>query len=470
MKNVKFALLSLMAAFAFAFVACSNDKTAGTVTDTGNTVAEADDNQVAGVVLRVDGKPASEAVVRMARMAVFDSVLHVPEQIEVVTDSNGVYAFDSAIADTFQLAVIDTSAVEVFFLPRTTIQAKAFDSIQLAKAAVVSSILYFEEVEDSAISVGGHFVTCLSGTPFCNDVFAADSFYMLVPAGNWDLEIFPGDSLTVARMRTLGFADSLIYRSLNLSRVYEGDTVSPGPVVWSTKAKADSLIKESEKETKNVARLSGTVLCKNGNPCAGVEVMTIRDIYGFEFVEGDSLEFVAQTTTDSLGRWWLPVPDSLPSDSFRIEFRKLQDDEVSQVGVSRYLTKKEVAGLDDTLDIGKSTLTKTSSLVSGVSLVVDREDTTQSNNCMVNSVVVGIKGTSHFVRDVTCYMLKLDGLPAGEQQVVLYSGDPKVMAKLLKSDAPTSFYVTFTAVSLPDGGVQQQQWMTYTPPSQNIFK
>ncbi len=467
MKSFKYALLSLLSALAL--VSCSNDKSAGTVTDTGNTLAE-DESLVAGVVRRVDGTPASDAVVRMARMAVVDSVLHVPEQIEVVTDSDGVYSFDSAIADTFQLAVIDTSAVEVFFLPRTTLKAKAFDSIQLAKAAVVSSVLYFEDVEDSAVSVGGHFITCLSGTLFCSDVFAADSFSMLVPAGNWDLEIFPGDSLMVARMRSLGFADSLIFRSLDLERLYEGDTVSPGPVVWSTTANADTLIKESEKETRNVARLSGTVRCKGGKTCAGVEVMTVRDIYGFEFVEGDSLEFVAQTTTDSLGRWWLTVPDSLPGDSFRIEFRMKLEDVVSQVGVSRYLTKKEVSGLKDTLDVGETTLTKTSSLVSGVSLVVDREDTTQSNNCMVNSVVVGIKGTSHFVRDVTCYMLMLDGLPAGEQEIVLYSGDPKVMAKLRKSEVPMSFYVTFTAVSLPEGGVQQRQWMTYTPPSQNIFK
>ena len=464
----KFSLLACLASFAVAFIACSNEKVAGTVTDTGNTVTA--ETQVTGVVLRVDGTPASDAMVRMARMAVYDSVLHLPEQIEVLTDSAGVYAFDSALSDTFQLAVIDTSAVEVFFLPRTTLQAKAYDSIKLAKAAVVSSVLYFEEVEDSAVSVGGHFMTCLSGTPFCEDVFAADSFYMLVPAGNWNMEIFPGDSMMVARMQSLGFDDSLIYRSLSLERIYEGDTVSPGPIVWSTTAKADTLIKESEKETKNVARISGTVVCKGDKPCADVEVMTIRDIYGFEFVEGDSLEFLAQTKTDSSGRWWLPVPDSLPSDSFRFEFRRVQDGEKTLVGVSSYLTKKDIEGLKDTLDIGKSSLAKASSLLSGVKLVVDREDTTQSNNCMVNSVVVGIKGTSHFVRDMTCYMMVMDGLPAGEQQVVLYSGDPKVMAKLRQSATPTQFYVTFTPVSLPEGNTLEQQWMTYTPPNQNIFK
>ena len=139
----KFSLLACLASFAVSLIGCSNEKVAGTVTDTGNTVA------VSGVVHRVDGSPASDAVVRMARMAVYDSVLHVPEQIEVVTDSDGVYSFDSALSDTFQLAVIDTSAVEVFYLPRTTLKAKAYDSIQLAKAAVVTSVLYFEEVEDS---------------------------------------------------------------------------------------------------------------------------------------------------------------------------------------------------------------------------------------------------------------------------------------------------------------------------------
>ena len=462
--NKKFSLLACLASFAIALIGCSNEKVAGTVTDTGNTVA------VSGVVLRVDGSPASEAMVRMARMAVYDSVLHIPEQIEVVTDSNGVYAFDSALSDTFQLAVIDTSAVEVFYLPRTTLKAKAYDSIQLAKAAVVSSVLYFEEVEDSAVSVGGHFMTCLSGTPFCNDVFAADSFSMLVPEGEWSMEIFPGDSMMVARMQSLGFADSLIYRTFDLGKLKSGDSVNSGPIVWSTTTGADSLIKESEKEAKNVARLSGVVLCKNGNPCADVEVMTIKDIYGFSFVEGDSMQFVAQTTTDSLGRWWLPVPDSLPGDSFRIEFRKLQDDLVTQVGVSRYLTAKEIKNLKDTLKVGELKLTRPSSLVSGVSLVIDREDTTQSSNCMVNSVVVGIKGTSHFVRDVTCNMLMLSDLPMGEQQVVLYSGDPKVMSTLRKSDIALHYYVTLTPVTLPEGAVQQQQWMTYTPPSQNIFK
>ncbi len=464
--NLKLIFLWLVSALAMVACSDSSEDVAGTVTDTGNTIAQSE-YQVSGVVSRVDGSPAKAALVRMARTTIDDTVLHVPERVEVLTDSEGVFSFDSALADTFQLAVIDTSAIEVFFLPRTTLRSGMTDSIKLAKAAVVKSVLYFEDVEDSAISVGGHFMTCISGTPFCNDVFAADTFAMIVPAGSdWLLEIFPGDSMTVSRMRALGFPDSLIYRSLELGKIKSGDTVSPGPVVWSTTTRVDTLIEEA----KNVARLMGTVLCKNGNPCADVEVMTIRDIYGFEFVEGDSLEFTAQTKTDSSGRWWLPIPDSLPGDSFRIEFRKMQDDIVTQVGVSRYLTKKEIDGLKDTLKVKEVTLTKPSALESGVSLVIDREDSTQSSNCMVNSVVVGIKGTSHFVRDATCNPILLTDLPVGNQKIVLYSGIPKVVDALRKSDKPMSYYVTLTAVSLPEGSIQRQQWMTYTPPNQNIFK
>lgn len=460
----KLSLLVCLTSLMVAFWGCSNEKVAGTVTDTGNTIAE---SQVTGVVLRVDGTPAAEAMVRMARMAVFDSVLHVPEQIEVLTDSNGVYAFDSALSDTFQLAVIDTSAVEVFFLPRTTLQAKALDSIKLSKAAVVNFVLYFEDVEDSAISVGGHFMTCLSGTVFCDDVYARDSIYMLIPAGDWNLEFFPADSMTVARMQSLGFADSLIFRNWDLNKVKAGDTVTPGPFMWSTTTEVDTLIKESEKEAENVARIAGKVFCKNGSPCADVEVMLIKDIYGFNFVEGDSMKFEVQTTTDSLGRWWLPVPDSLPGDSFRVEFRKMQDDLVTQVGLSRYMTKKDIENLKDTLKLKDVTLSQPSALNSGVKLVIDNEDSTQSSDCMVHSVVVGIKGTSHFVRDATCNLNLLTDLPAGSQKVILYSGIPKAVEALRKSDVP---FVSQTSVTLKEMDTQKVLWLTYTPPNQNIFK
>lgn len=457
---IKSSLLTL--ALAMGFMGCGEDNTAGTVTDTGNTVAA-----VTGVVHRADGTVASAATVRMARMAVVNNgSMQIPERVEVETDSAGVFAFDSALADTFQLAVIDSKASEIFYLPRTTRESNDHDTIQLEKAMVLKSVLYYQDVVDPAVPVGSHFTVGLSGTPFFESVFAADSFDMLIPAGDWWLGFFPGDPEIVAKLQESGVPDSLIYRSWYVeSDKLSGDSAFAGPFVWSTTAEVDSLIKESEAEAKNVARISGKLLCKEKSSCAGVEVMPITDLYGFGFVDDDSLEFKSQTMTDSTGRWWLPVPAELPNDTFRVEFRKVKDGKVVLTGDSRYVLAKEVEDLKDTLDIGSDSLSKPSTLVSGVSLVVDREDTTQSNNCMVNSVVVGIKGTSHFVRDVTCNLLTLSDLPKGEQEIVMYSGDPKVMSKMRASDVPESEYITLIEVVLPENGIQQQQWMTYTPPS-----
>ncbi|MCQ2125259.1 MAG: carboxypeptidase-like regulatory domain-containing protein [Fibrobacter sp.] len=452
---LKSSLLVLLA-IASCLVGC-NPNVAGTVTDTGNTIA--------GVVYHEDGSVASDAIVRMARMKVADGV-GMPEQLEVMTDSKGKYSFDSVLADTFQLAVIDASVAEIFYLPRTTSKSKDLGNIKLAKAAIFKSSMTYEDVAEPAVQVGSHFVVYVAGTPFHESVFAGDSFSVLIPEGDWWMEFFPGDPQIVAKLQESGVADSLIYRRWNMDGTIKGgDTLDVGPFIWSTTTEIDSLIKESEAAAKDVARLSGTVACKNGKPCEGVEVSLITDLFGFEFTEGDSLEFKTLTKTDSLGRWWLPLPKSVPEDSFRVEFRKVQDDIVFLAGTSRYVQKKEIAKLKDTLDIGADTLSKPSTLISGVSLVVDRDDTTQSSNCMVNSVVVGIKGTSHFVRDVTCNLLTLADLPKGNQEIVLYSGDPKVMSVLQKSDAPRWVYVTLTPVSLPEDGTQQQQWMTYSPPS-----
>jgi len=462
--NLKNSLLKVVleAVFATALLCACSEHVAGTVTDTGNTVA------LTGTVQRADGSVASEATVRMARRAVVENgTLLIPEHIETVTDSAGVFSFDSVLADTFQIAVIDTSAAEIFYLPKTT--SDGLSSIRLEKAAVFSSVLYFENA-DSNVQVGSHFTVSLTGTPFYQSVFAGDSFSMLIPAGTGWMAFFPGDPQIVAKLQENGVADSLIYRTWELKdSVAAGDTVVQGPFIWSISTEVDSLIKEEEEVAKNVSRISGRVVCKSGKLCDSVEVMLITDLYGFGFTEGDSLEFVVNAVTDSLGRWWLPVPDSVPEDSFRVEYRLLKDGFPVQAGVSRYVHKSEVEALEDTLDVGSDTLSKTSALNSGVNLVVDTGDSTMSSDCMVNSVVVGIKGTSHFVRDVTCYDLPLSDLPMGEQEVILYSGDTKVMSKLRESDVPMMYYVTQIPVSLPEGNTQQVQWMTYSPPSLTLF-
>ncbi|MCF0223173.1 MAG: carboxypeptidase regulatory-like domain-containing protein [Fibrobacter sp.] len=460
---IKSSVLSLLLGLA----GCTGEKTAGTVTDTGNTLSVSE--KVTGVVHRVDGSVASNAVVRMARMSMAEG-LTIPDQMEVYTDSLGLFAFDSVLADTFQLAVIDAPVSQVFYLPRTTAGSNEFGSIQLSKAVVFSSKLYYEDVLEPAVPVGSHFTVSLMGTPFYQSVFAGDSFDLLIPEGAWLMEFYPGDPRIVVKLQESGVADSLIFRTWSLdSTVRSGDTLRVGPFIWSTTAEIDSLMKEDEKLEEDVSRISGHVLCKDGSDCAGVEVALITDLYGFEFV-GDSLEFVAATVTDSTGRWWLPVPKSIPNDSFRVEYRLVKEDSVIQTGVSRYVEKDSVVDLLDTFDMGETTLKRPSGLISGVTLVIDREDSTQSSNCMVNSVVVGLKGTTHFIREVTCGMLEITGLPAGSQDIVLYSGDPKVVSVLMKEDVPFEDFVTLTHVTLPEKATQQQQWMTYTPPTAKTEK
>ena len=234
----------------------------------------------------------------------------------------------------------------------------------------------------------------------------------------------------------------------------------------------DSLIKEEErkKKEKKPAYLSGTVKC-NEKLCSNVQVEMITDLYGFNFIDGDSVRFVVQTVTDSDGRWFLPVPDSIPYDSLRMEYRMLdKNGKVTLAGVSRYVLATELKKVKDTLSVGMTELAKPSVLVSGVLVVIDGRDSTQSSNCMANSVVVGLKGTSHFVREMVCNLLKIENLPAGGHDIVLYSGDPKVVKSIQDAGVDMDDYVTITHVQLPKNDTLAQQWLTYEPPTLQSIK
>lgn len=460
-----FSLYSVILTAAF-LSACSDssDDFAGTVTDTGNTLAAV--REVSGAVAFSDGKTASGATVRMAAIATDDDSLQEPQFVETVTDSKGQFTFDSALADTFQLAVIDSVRQEISYFPKATAGSEKIGKISLEKAAVFTGVLYYEETGELPVSVGSHFKVLMPGTPFFQSVFEADSFSMLIPAGTWKFTFCPGDPQIIAKLQANDVPDSLIYRSWKMSSaVKAGDTLAAGPFIWSPYVKADSLIKEKQKEEKK-GRIAGHVYCKSGKECQGVEVQLITDLYGFNFVQGDETEFTAQVVTDSLGYWSLPIPEVVPFDSFRVEFRRLnKDSTVSEAGLSRYVKVSEVEKVKDTLDIGKTKLARPAGLLSGVTLVIDKRDTSQSSNCGANSVVMGIKGTAHFIRGLTCNMLEMEELPAGTQDIVLYSGDTKVISMLQEAETPLKDYVTITHVELPEDESLDQQWMTYTPPT-----
>jgi len=484
MKLGKF-YIGLFSALCVCMFACTSENggVAGTVTDTGNTIAS-----IAGVVTRTDGSRAVSAMVRMAREPAVGDTFADLQYVETVTDSQGVFAFDSALADTFQLAVIDAEVQEISYKPRATKASGSIDSIKLEKAAVFSSVLYYEDMAEPSIAVGSHFKVFMPGTPFSQSVFAGDSFSMLIPAGSWWFGFCPGDPQIVARLEDSGLADSLIYRTWNMDgEVTSGDTLSKGPFIWSPTADVDSLIKieEKKKKEKKPAYLSGVVNCKKDSACSNVQVQMITDLYGFDFVVGDSTGFVMQTETDESGRWFLPVPKTVPYDSLRMEYRLLdKQGGVALAGLSRYVRASEFKNLKDTLLIDTTELMKTSVLISKVALVLDVDvaDSTrsgensnqnQTDNCEVNnlnSVVVGLKGTSHFVRDVTCHEFKIKDLPAGGHDLILYSGDPKVVQTLRDAKVDLDSIVTITHVQLPKADTLDQQGMTYEVPTLKSMK
>jgi hypothetical protein len=325
---------------------------------------------------------------------------------------------------------------------------------------------------EPSMAVGSHFKVYMPGTPFSQSVFAGDSFSMLIPAGEWWLGFCPGDPQIVARLADSGVADTLIYRTWNMDgEVKSGDTITKGPFIWSPTMEIDSLIKLEEKKRAK-PYLSGTVMCGD-SACSNVQVQMITDLYGFDFVEGDFTGFKMEAVTDDSGRWVLPAPEKVPYDSLRMEYRLLgEDGSVVLAGVSRYVRASELKGLKDTLDVGDTTLLKPSVLVSGVMLAIDDTDSSKTTNCMsmVNSVVVGLKGTSHFVREVTCNMLRIGNLPAGGHDIVLYSGDPKVVKTLQEADVAFDDYVRITHVQLPKNDTLDQQWMTFEPPTLETSK
>lgn len=433
---------------------------AGTATDTENTIAD-----IGGVVVRTDGSKAANISVRMARVSTDSTSLAAVPFVEVRTDSTGAFAFDSVLADTFQLAVIDSIRGEISYLPSTTVDAPEFENISLKKAASVNGMLLNRGSGDSSIVVGSHFSTYVPGTPFGRSVFSGESFSMLIPAGKVRLVFCPGDPEIVTKLSESGVSDSLIYRSWDMGdkTVKEGESVDVGPFIWSLSPEVavDSLVKEQEV----TSRISGAVLCKNGKACKGVEVQLVTDLYGFSFREGDSLVFKSETVTDSAGRWYLPVPSEVPYDSFRVEYRKIVDNVVSETGLSKYMKAKSIKDLKDTLNLGETTLRRASKMVSSVRVVLDSSSAdSQSNNCTVNSVVIGLKGTTHFVRDVTCNLITMSDLPDGEQELILYTGDPKVVSTLQNVETPMRRYVSQIDVNLPEGWTLDQQGMTYTPP------
>ena len=462
-------VLSLAALLsAFSFWACSdNDTTAGTATQTENTVASVD-----GVVYHVDGTRAKGAVVRLV-LPIKEQEKEIPNLRETETDDLGRFKFVDVPADTFQLAIIDSASGEILYLPQASAED---DSLVLERASLIKGYLTYDDSVLLSISVGSHFKVYVADLPFYETVFAPGSFELMVPEGSWKLGYCPGDPLVVEKLQESGIPDSVVFRSLDMSKTLKaGETLVLDTLVWGVESEPgsseivdqkDSLDKKDTVETppEPKAWISGQVNCGNLKSCDSVEVMVITDLFGFKFASERTLEYEVQALTDSLGRWWLPAPEEVPYDSFRVEYRQRSGETVTNVGLSRYVKKSELDGRKDTLSIGKTTLDAYSWISVGVRLVVDQESQ-QDENCLMNSVVLGIEGTSHFVRTLTCDKFLLTYLPSGMQRLLMYSGDPVVVATLQEAGLPMVAYVNSSDQNLTAGNGIKELWLTFTPPS-----
>ena len=453
----------------FGFWACSdNDTTAGTATQTENTVASLD-----GVVYHVDGTRAKGAVVRLV-LPIKEQEKEIPNLRETETDDSGRFMFVDVPADTFQLAVIDSASGEILYLPQASAED---DSLVLERASLIKGYLTYDDSVLLSISVGSHFKVYVADLPFYETVFAPGSFELMVPEGSWKLGFCPGDPLVVEKLQESGIPDSVVFRSLEMSKTLKaGETLVLDTLVWGVESgepsspeivdKKDSSDKKDTVETppEPKAWISGQVNCGNLKSCDSVEVMVITDLFGFKFASERTLEYEVQALTDSLGRWWLPAPEEVPYDSFRVEYRQRSGETVTNVGLSRYVKKSELDGRKDTLSVGKTTLDAYSWISVGVRLVVDQESQ-QDENCLMNSVVLGIEGTSHFVRTLTCDKFLLTYLPSGMQRLLMYSGDPVVVATLQEAGLPMVAYVNSSDQNLTAGNGIKELWLTFTPPS-----
>ena len=484
MRNSVLALLWFALA-AVVLVGCGDSKdVAGTATQTENTVAY-------GTVYHSDGTPARGAAVRIAPIVEIDGPRTIPEIRETVTDTLGKFAFDEVVADTFQLAVVDRESGEISYLPEAIVSDDSME-VHLGKATVVTGTLTYNDSTQASIAVGSHFVVYVENTPFFESVFAPGDFTLLVPEGSDMIGFCPWDPAVLEKLKQSGMADSAIFGQWEIpASAAKGDTLKTGTLAWggvsggvSSSSGSTSSVSGGDSSSSRVGDssssagssseskadspsgwISGKVFCANSVPCDSVEVMVITDLFGFGFVSGEVREFEAQARTDSDGWWYLPAPAEVPYDSFRVEFRRLSGGTVALSGLSRYVKGSEITDLNDTLDLGVTGMDSPSWVKTEVRLVINQEDQNQTGYCFMNSVVLGIEGTSHFVRTMTCNSYSLIYLPSGSQRLLMYSGDPLVVSSLQESGVPQSSYVTFNDLVLTAGAGMDQLMLTYTPPT-----
>lgn len=435
----------------FWLIACNDGgSVSGTATDTENTIA--------GVIQKTDGSVASGASVRMLAKTVptlnQSNVSSNRPYLETMTDSMGAFKFDSLLSDTFDLEVrwlLGSALDEVVFLKNLVAlgtQKTDLGKIKLKKAAYVKGLFKYDP-SGASINLGSHFEIHAEGSSYQTSVLSGDSFTLGMGTSTKSLVIFPADPFMIQKLFESGVSYPDIFQRIELN-VVEGDTL-----------KLDSLVWKYPVQNPNVSssgRLKGRVIGIDGKPQAWANVRLIDDIYGFGYAMGRGTFNTLNTVTDSLGWWELPFPTAV-EDSFRIEVSAYEYGNLVAIGVSEYLDQSVLENKSDTISVSTVLLKKPSSFQGFIKLVSD------SSNCTLNSVVLGFKGTSHFVRQITCNDIQMNSLPAGSQELLFYTGDYNVIQVLINGNESMDTFVQMLTVNLPEGESLSQQGITYTPPT-----
>lgn len=449
MKNNKlFSLFTVLVVLSAGFIACSRDDVAGTATDTENTVA------IAGVVKTSGGVAARRASVQMISGA--SKFGGKPVVQEAVTDSVGAFVFDTVAVDTFNLLVQLEDSSEIAFEASVSSDrlGEKFE-ISVDKPAIVSGTFNYADYLEE-VTIGSGFKLSVLGTGIEQSVLAGDTFAFALPAGNFKLAFSPNDEAVVQKLRDLDYPDSLIYLQIS-AELASNDTLHLGDVRWVMGEKPVNAWKDS-------SRISGYVVNSKKKAVAGAAVRLVTDIYGFEFAAGVTTSTAENLVyTDSNGYWSLPFPTQVLYDSLRVEATAADD----YIAVSRFIKVSELKkneGKNISLDSLK--LAKTASLNLEVRLVINKEDSTQTDNCLMNGIIVGLVGTDRFTRIVTCDQAFLSGLPVDEHPLVYYTSDMAVLSALWERDAKPESYLTFVRfVGLAPNDTLERQIVTYTPPT-----
>lgn len=450
-------ILGLTILFSF-LLACSNKGSiTGTATDTGNTVA--------GVIEKKDGSFASGAVVRMlAKQAFVEEGFSAGYRpyLETTADSIGAFHFDSTLSDTFDLEVrwmLDGLVDEIIYLKGLAvknIEKTNLGSIRLQKAAYVKGLFVYDTL-GSSLNLGAHFQVRINNSSYETSVLSGNDFSIGISGGKQTLVVSPADTFMVRKLLNSGLTLSEVNQHYEIN-VLEGDTLNLDSLIWRFPSRDTVVVEPS------LGRLKGRALGLDDKPLSGVEVRLIEDIYGFHFAAGNLNLNRLTTLTDSLGYWMLPFPKAV-EDSFRVELNQYQNGSVVGVGVSNYLRASVLDSKDDTLAFDDVVLYEPASFMGVISLVANPSDPQRSSNCILNSIVVGFKGTNHFVRQITCNSINMNSLPVNSQELVFYTGDYGVLQWLQDENTPTSAYMQALSVSLPEGATLYQQGITYTPPT-----